>query len=485
MWALLRKCLRPLHPGRLLGSSALLLLLCLNGNAQQPKAHPVAISEKDAASSETCLGCHAAIVKTKFVHSAVKEAGCAACHDVKSDGTKTTVSLVAEGNELCLVCHDDKRANEASGRIHPPTVKNACTTCHNPHGSAQTNSLLLPMTGKDAKENLCLTCHGTIGNLAKAKFAHAALDPGCDTCHVVHKSKKEAGQQFAFHLSKDSPTLCADCHDLTDKRLREAHLEQPFETARCTECHNPHGAEGAKLISQIAHPPFADKQCDTCHLAAEAGKVKLLEEGKAALCYLCHDAVQKKIQSAKFPHGLFAGEDRCTGCHSPHDAAQPKLLRQPQVELCLACHDDRAQEQASSPFLHFPVFQTGCSVCHDPHASDVSGRLYAGVNDLCLACHAMDAQGEPGSSAQELVLFGGAVRLPGNYLEKVGRIPVAMGAKTGHPMQMHPIDGANASSGHGKLSCISCHNAHAGKGNPRMFVTGSKTSSSLCLHCHK
>ena len=64
----------------------------------------------------------------------------------------------------------------------------------------------------------------------KGGSRHAALDMGCETCHVTHKTGDRGRLEFAFHLTKAAPALCLDCHDPKDAELLKAHQDQPFGT---------------------------------------------------------------------------------------------------------------------------------------------------------------------------------------------------------------------------------------------------------------
>ena len=236
--------LRTVHAGRLLAYLAMLLLVPMKAGGQQPKAHPAPISEKEAGSSETCLTCHDTLTKTKFVHSAVKDVGCTACHEIKTEDENTTVSLLAEGNELCLVCHEDKRGSEASP-IHPLTVKIACITCHDPHGSefaAQTRA---------ATNALCLQCHGE-RNV---------------TGDTVTLFEKQTLQATEFNKI---PKLVLD----RSRRIGHPFLEHPVgdqpdpsrkgEKLSCLSCHVPHVLVQPRLLR--AEWKEAEV-CDRCHPA--------------------------------------------------------------------------------------------------------------------------------------------------------------------------------------------------------------------------
>ena len=123
--------------------------------------------------------------------------------------------------------------------MHPPAVRD-CVKCHDPHQSDNPNQLLKPVSGATRDENLCLSCHKIGVDVPKEGSRHAALDMGCDTCHLTHKNGDKGKIEFAAHLKKDVPALCIDCHDVKDAALQKAHLDQPFGTANCLQCHNPH-----------------------------------------------------------------------------------------------------------------------------------------------------------------------------------------------------------------------------------------------------
>ena len=248
-----------------------LTLLC---RTQLPAAvHPVPLEPKT--DSAKCLECHEDKSKGKAVHSAIAM-GCLSCHEIRVNKDTTRVKLItATPYKLCLTCHADKDASQIKGRVHPPAVRD-CLTCHDPHSSDNKNQLLKATAG-EKKDNLCLTCHTQGTNVPAGGSRHAALDMGCDTCHVTHKTGAEPTAENRFHLTKAAPALCVDCHDPKDADLQKAHQNQPFGTADCLQCHDPHQSAQPKLMAKFMHPPFAEKQCDTCHAPAKDGKVVLTQ----------------------------------------------------------------------------------------------------------------------------------------------------------------------------------------------------------------
>lgn len=427
-----------------------------------------------------CVDCHKNKTQGKAVHTAIT-AGCDTCHVIQNLGTVTSVATVAKGKELCLTCHTDKDKTQAKGAQHPP-VEQDCTKCHDPHSSAYPFQLVKERSG-GKNENLCLACHDKGINVAAAGSRHAALDAGCDTCHVTHKSGDPGKVEFAYHLAKSPPALCLDCHDGKDKQLAEAHRGQPFAQADCTGCHDAHQSASPKLLNQYLHFPFGEKMCEACHQAPKNGKVVLIEDGKFPLCYTCHDEIRKLVEQSKNQHSAFVVIERCTECHNPHASRFPRNLKLSPVAVCEQCHEDRAQQHKSAKFLHQPAFKDGCYFCHQPHGSENNTLLrVAQVNDLCFTCHGANPRVEKKPDAT-LAAFDGKLQLPGDYLRSIRRIEVSSSGR-GHPIANHPVSGVPDPSNSGqKMACISCHDPHASDASRRMFrlKPGAK---SICLKCH-
>jgi len=233
--------------------------------------HPVRL-DKDTDAAK-CASCHENKAKGKAVHSAIA-LGCNVCHEVRVTKDVTRVKLIAATPVgLCLTCHQDKNAATIKGTVHSPAVRD-CLKCHDPHTSDNKYQLLKPTSG-DKKENLCLTCHRMGVDVPEKGSRHPALDGGCDSCHVIHKTGASPETEFRNHLTKAVPGLCLDCHDVKDSSLIQAHRHQPFEKADCLSCHDPHQSDQPKLMQRFVHMPFGEKQCDVCHQPAKDGKVVL------------------------------------------------------------------------------------------------------------------------------------------------------------------------------------------------------------------
>jgi predicted CXXCH cytochrome family protein len=457
---------------------ALAALLAARASAA---VHPVPLDPKTDAAK--CLECHGDKTKAKSVHSA-RATGCLSCHEIRVNKDVTRVKLItATPSALCVTCHEDKKASEIKGTVHPPAVRD-CLSCHDPHGSDNKNQLTKATSG-DEKENLCLSCHQTGLHVPEKGSRHAALDMGCETCHLTHKTGPEPTMENRFHLTKAAPALCVDCHDPKDADLKKAHRNQPFGTANCVQCHDPHQSASPKLMAKFLHAPFEAKSCDTCHAPVKDGKVVLTQADAKSLCVTCHDDKAKEIDAAKVPHPGAMGD--CTDCHNPHASNQPGLPKTDAVSICLGCHTD-IDDLRKKPNHHQPAFMQGCATCHTPHGGDIEHLLRAKGNALCLECHGPDSVPQKLETEHLLAIFNGQVRLPDDYYKKnkVPILPLRFGL--GHPVEYHPVsdvmDPTNQSKVKTPLSCLSCHQPHA-SALPGLLVKDQADNMAFCDTCHK
>src|SRR6185369_3918514 len=152
--------------------------------------HPVPLDKNT--DSAKCIECHENKAKGKAVHSAIAT-GCTTCHEIRVTKDVTRVKLTtATASALCFTCHADRSPAETKGKVHNPAVRD-CLKCHDPH-TADNKFQLIKADSGEKKDNLCLQCHTTGENVPEKGSRHAALDSGCSTCHVTHKSG-EAGKQ--------------------------------------------------------------------------------------------------------------------------------------------------------------------------------------------------------------------------------------------------------------------------------------------------
>jgi predicted CXXCH cytochrome family protein len=442
--------------------------------------HPVPLQPNQDPS--TCVSCHEDKTKGKFVHTAISM-GCNTCHEirVRKDTTriklKTTTSVA-----LCLTCHADKKAADIKGKVHPPAIRD-CVKCHDPHTSDNKNQLRKAVSGDTKDTNLCLRCHKMGMNVPKDGSRHPALDNGCDTCHTTHKTGERGVREFDFHLTKNAPGLCQDCHDVKDADLIKAHQGQPFGSADCVSCHDPHQSDAKHLMAKFTHNPFAGGQCDTCHQPAKDGKVVLTAASAKEICVTCHADKADQIEKSKVQHPGAAGD--CTDCHSPHAGNSPYFPKPNPVAVCTGCHSD-SNDQLKKAHPHQPVSVQGCAICHDPHGNDNLHLLRAATPyQLCMECHGPDSNPAKLESEHVVTIFDGKVKLPDDYFQRVPILPVKYGI--GHPVDKHPVkDQVDPETGKvlKAVNCLTCHQPHA-SAKPGLLAGDQENGLMFCATCHK
>lgn len=444
--------------------------------------HPVPLDKNT--DSAKCLECHADKSKGKAVHSAIA-LGCMSCHEIRVNKDITRVKLITSTPQaLCLTCHADKDAGSLKGTVHPPAVRD-CVKCHDPHVSENKNQLLRASQGEKGK-NLCLDCHTQGLNVFEKGSRHAALDMGCETCHVTHKVGDKGKLEFDNHLAKAVPALCIDCHDVKDAAVIKAHRDQPFATATCTQCHDPHQSALPKLLARFTHPPFAEKTCEVCHAPAKDGKVVLTNADTKALCTTCHGDQAEKIDKAKVPHPGAQGD--CVACHNPHAGSSPGFLQPDPVSACLTCHSEQA-DQFKKAHLHQPAFRQGCATCHDAHGNDNEHLLRTKTADaLCLECHGPDSQPKKLEAEHLVTLFNGSVKLPDDYFAKNKVVVLPLKYGRGHPVNGHPVsdvsDPTDITKVRARINCMSCHQPHS-SAQLDLLVKDQSNNLAFCSSCHK
>ena len=204
---------------------------------------------------------------------------------------------------------------------------------------------------------------------------------------------KSAKRESRIRLSPDQGRSGA-LHRLPRRQgrsLHKAHHDQPFGTANCTQCHDPHQSAQPKLMRQFTHPPFADKSCDTCHAPAKDGKVVLTKRTRKR--YASPATAIRPSTSIRPKFRIRELQGDCTDCHNPH-AGRRRASYRP-IRSMLSGMPQRSGRPVQEAHLHQPAFRQGCATCHEPHGGDNEHLLRAKKLDaLCLECHGPDRSTE-------------------------------------------------------------------------------------------
>ena len=174
------------------------------------------------------------------------------------------------GASVCAGCHADKMDSLKSGphgvrldKIKGVPLEKACETCHGPgslhagaggdKNSPDFNTIRNPakLRAGDSAE-ICLSCHaGDKKRMFWSGSAHEGKGVACASCHKVH------GANDHLLKSKGENELCGYCHrdvkaaliKRSKHPLRDGAMADGQGKMACSSCHNPHGAQGEKLIS--------------------------------------------------------------------------------------------------------------------------------------------------------------------------------------------------------------------------------------------
>jgi len=354
--------------------------------------------------SDLCLTCHVEKVSLQgSIHDSRDNAKwpggkgaagndlCMACHRAHNNDAKqglwaaAPVPDVPPADGVCLGCHKDRgwagddpqpgqimhpeklpRENhDAAGNpLAVPTVATSpmplvaavageertligCKTCHDPHASRQTPSLLRVADARQP-QSVCMTCHQETAGLADSmhtadllKDVHPGDDakaekPLCGPCHAVHATDTS-------HKEK-----------LWAMKLNESAVSGNEQ--RCLGCHD---GTTAKHPNIPEHPPVAFNLIPKPATRPAAGRY--LPTDRSFACNVCHYPHGMEPQDEPLPAAVTAPDQ--AGKISFRAATKPMLRPNIDSELCATCHGDDAtrvllyyhrpeQRQAARPLVN-------------------------------------------------------------------------------------------------------------------------------------
>lgn len=225
------------------------------------------------------------------------DAKCTRCHDESETAPVLSIYQTRHGvradarTPTCQGCHGASEKHlqgdpSQRGRARPDIVYGA--KAYKPN---------------DAKElaQACLGCHNSGKRQHWSGSVHDNEDMACSNCHRIHVPSDPVLDRTT------QPEVCFGCHK-EQRALMHRLSTHPVLAGKmgCTDCHNPHGSTGPKLLVKNS----VNETCWTCH--AEKRGPFLFE----------HQPVS----------------DDCTNCHNPHGSSNAPLLKTRLPWLCQECH---------------------------------------------------------------------------------------------------------------------------------------------------
>lgn len=267
--------------------------------------------------------------------------------------------LVLKGDAKCTACHDESDSPtllQIGKTKHGTTADSrtpSCTSCHgtsDAHADSKTAVRPAPdrtftknsKTSVEDRNEACLTCHEKDAKRSHwAGSIHDARDVACASCHTVHTGHDKVRDK------RTQAEVCYTCHKEQRGQVnRPSHHPIPEGKMTCSDCHNPHGSVGPKLMKR-------DSINDTC--------------------YTCH--MEKR---GPFVHNHEPVNEDCTLCHNPHGTTAENMLKARPPFLCQQCHTPHggfipqlSGAQVTAPTASTPARGTtnitqgrSCNNCH-------------------------------------------------------------------------------------------------------------------------
>ena len=233
---------------------------------------------------------------------------------------QTQPEFSEQGIAGCLDCHDEteehpvlsifKTAHAQMADKRTPFAQKGCESCHGPSRAHADKPRQFPTevnfgptkaSPPEIQNKACMACHEGGLRMHWQGSQHDSATVSCTSCHDVHTLRDKVQSKTT------QAEVCVECHR-TQKAQMFRFSRHPIKEGKvvCTDCHNPHGSVGPKMLQQAT----VNDTCYECH--AEKRGPFLWE----------HAPVR----------------DNCTTCHTPHGSSQPRLLKVRGPLLCQQCH---------------------------------------------------------------------------------------------------------------------------------------------------
>ncbi|MBF0461030.1 MAG: DmsE family decaheme c-type cytochrome [Magnetococcales bacterium] len=259
---------------------------------------------------------------------------------------------VLEGRDVCMHCHDEndqkptmtilKTRHGVKGDKRTPE----CQGCHGLSDSHIHNAGGGPVRPKPdmtygpksehdatARSEKCLGCHEGGKRMHWAGSQHQGQDVACNSCHNIHAADDKVLDKTVQR------EVCFKCHKNEQAQVHRLSTH-PLDAGKmsCSDCHNPHGSVGPKLLVKNTvnetcftchaekrgpflweHPPVAE-DCLNCHTPHGSNVTPLLKNRAPFLCRECHSGHGAPYDGSKLPTAAAGGVTLllhgCANCHS-------------------------------------------------------------------------------------------------------------------------------------------------------------------------
>jgi DmsE family decaheme c-type cytochrome len=270
---------------------------------------------------------------------------CTTCHDASYPKPILSMYQTRHGvaadsrTPRCKSCHGD-----SAKHIGDPTLPPDIVFSEKEQGERHK-----PASNANLQSEACLSCHKSGLRTHWSGSQHERRDVACASCHTVHATKDPV------LVKATQPEVCYSCHK--EQRAQSKRISHhPIKEGKvaCSDCHNPHGSTGPKLLIKRS----VNETCYTCH--AEKRGPFLWEHAPVV--------------------------DNCSNCHTPHGSTIAPLLKTRAPWLCQDCHSgDHGAQLNSGANLQNGNFTTVNGI--NPLAS-ASTRIQTSGR-ACMNCHVL------------------------------------------------------------------------------------------------